>query len=307
MIIGTLNSDFLPGTPTDDIIVGLAEDDLIAGFQGNDLLFGNQGNDTIYGGQGNDTIYGGQGNDLLIGDLGADLLFGDTGDDLFVMSRRTGAGTLEQTNIIADFGKGRDRLLLLDGLKFADLNLILNAGNLILQDTLTNQFLAILPGINQLTNSDVISLLGGLESGQFLPIQATTNINGQTLELEVASTLEQQSIGLMGRTELADQQGMLFPINPLRPVQLWMKDTLIPLDMIFLQNGVVQQIVLNAQPCLTDPCPLYGSPQLISDQVLELPGGRASQLNIQLGDFLNIVEIPSNLQSNPISSVTTFL
>ncbi len=125
--------------------------------------------------------------------------------------------------------------------------------------------------------------------GQTLPIEATAMINEQVIELEVAKTPEQQSMGLMYRESLADNRGMLFVFEPPRPVRFWMKNVSLSLDMIFLHNGEVKQIVANVPPCQEDPCPTYG-PNLNTeiDMVIELRGGRAAQLGIKLGDRIPI-------------------
>lgn len=121
-------------------------------------------------------------------------------------------------------------------------------------------------------------------SGQMLPIAAIAKIRNTTIGLEVAATPEQQEIGLMYRTSLANDRGMLFPFNPPRPTQFWMKNTLIPLDMVFLRNGVVKTIAANTPPCKADPCPVYGSQLQEIDQVIELRGGRAAELGLKVGD-----------------------
>ncbi|HEY9833393.1 MAG TPA: DUF192 domain-containing protein, partial [Stenomitos sp.] len=72
-------------------------------------------------------------------------------------------------------------------------------------------------------------------AGQMLPISAQAAIRGQRILLEVARTRQQQQMGLMYRTSLADNRGMLFPFDPPQPVSFWMKNTKIPLDMIFLR------------------------------------------------------------------------
>jgi uncharacterized protein len=107
--------------------------------------------------------------------------------------------------------------------------------------------------------------------------------------LEVASTPEQQSMGLMYRTELADNRGMLFSFSPPRPVRFWMKNTLIPLDMLFVSNGVVKYIGARIPPCKQSQCPDYGPDTKIAvDSVIELRGGRAAELGIKVGDRLKI-------------------
>lgn len=127
------------------------------------------------------------------------------------------------------------------------------------------------------------------ETGQYLPISAETEINGQKIQLEVARTLQEQAQGLMHRPPLPDDRGMLFPFDPPRPVQFWMKNTPSPLDMVFLRDGEIQAIVAAAPPCEADPCPTYGPETPVAiDQVLELRSGRASELGLAVGDRLEI-------------------
>lgn len=123
--------------------------------------------------------------------------------------------------------------------------------------------------------------------GQSLPISAKLDVAGQVVQLEVAKTPAQQAMGLMFRTELAPDRGMLFPFNPPRPVSFWMKNTLIELDMVFLRDGKVVAVASNVPPCKAEPCPAYGPTGTI-DQVIELRGGRAKELGIKTGDRLTV-------------------
>ncbi|NJK53776.1 MAG: DUF192 domain-containing protein [Leptolyngbyaceae cyanobacterium SU_3_3] len=125
---------------------------------------------------------------------------------------------------------------------------------------------------------------------QNLPITALVEIAGKKIQLEVAQTPQQQATGLMGRTTLADDRGMLFLFEPPRPVQFWMKNTLLDLDMIFLRNGVVRAIVPNVPPCKSDPCPVYGPGNRAEgvDQVIEVRGGRVKELGLKVGDRLPV-------------------
>jgi hypothetical protein len=124
-------------------------------------------------------------------------------------------------------------------------------------------------------------------SSQTLPISAKAQINNHSIELEVAKTSEQQNMGLMYRTSLPNDGGMLFEFKPAQSVNFWMKNCKISLDMIFLQDGVVEAIKLSAPPCTTDPCPTYG-PNTAVNQVIELRGGRAAELGIKVGDRIKI-------------------
>ncbi|PSB03945.1 DUF192 domain-containing protein [Merismopedia glauca] len=126
--------------------------------------------------------------------------------------------------------------------------------------------------------------------GQNLPITAKTTLKNQTIEIEVAQTPQQQTIGLMYRKVLPANRGMLFPFNPPQPVSFWMKNTLIPLDIIFISNGKVRSIASSVPPCQKDPCPTYGptNSREIIDNVLELPAGRAQELGLQTGSEIEI-------------------
>lgn len=127
---------------------------------------------------------------------------------------------------------------------------------------------------------------------QALPISAVATIAGQPIQLEVARTLPQQATGLMGRQSLADDRGMLFPFRPPLRVSFWMKNVLIPLDMVFLRKGKVKAISSNVPPCNAEPCPTYG-PDSEIDQVIELRGGRATELGLKVGDTIKIQFLPA--------------
>lgn len=120
-------------------------------------------------------------------------------------------------------------------------------------------------------------------SAQNLPVSAILLVNDEKIELEVANTPEQQQLGLMFRTDLPANRGMLFPFYPPTMVNFWMKNVSISLDMIFVRDGIVETINHDVPPCTKDPCPLYNS-RVEIDQVIELAGGRAKELNIQRGD-----------------------
>ena len=131
---------------------------------------------------------------------------------------------------------------------------------------------------------------------QTLPITAKATFRDQIIQLEVARTPEQQEVGLMNRSPLAADRGMLFPFEPPRPVVFWMKNTPSSLDIVFLLNGEVKAIAVDAHPCAADPCPTYSSNDTVN-QVIELRSGRAAELGLKVGDrlsieFLNSLEAP---------------
>jgi len=99
--------------------------------------------------------------------------------------------------------------------------------------------------------------------------------------VEVASTPEAQERGLMFRTAMGADEGMIFPMPSGQPATFWMKNTVLPLDIIFIDlDGRISNIAANARPY--DESPLY-SVGAVSG-VLELNGGRAAQLRIGPGD-----------------------
>jgi len=98
--------------------------------------------------------------------------------------------------------------------------------------------------------------------------------------VEVARSLEEQAQGLMNRQSLGPDRGMIFPYDPPVAASFWMKNTLIPLDMIFIRkDGVIARIEANTVPLSLDPV-AAGEPVAA---VLELAGGRSAELGISAG------------------------
>jgi uncharacterized membrane protein (UPF0127 family) len=123
--------------------------------------------------------------------------------------------------------------------------------------------------------------------GQMLPIEAQVKIGSEVIDLEVAKTPEQQSMGLMYRDSLPKNRGMIFLFDQSRFLKFWMKNTIIPLDMVFLRDGKVKAILANVPPCINDPCPSYG-PESSTNQVIELAAGRAAEIGLKEGEILDI-------------------
>jgi len=111
-----------------------------------------------------------------------------------------------------------------------------------------------------------------------LTIRAANGVHPFTVQ--VAATEDQQERGLMFYRSLAPDEGMIFPYDPPQSVAFWMKNTLIPLDMVFIRaDGTIARIA-HAQPMNLDPVPA-GEPVAA---VLEIRGGRAAELGIREGD-----------------------
>jgi len=106
--------------------------------------------------------------------------------------------------------------------------------------------------------------------------------------VEVADDDAKRQRGLMFRHELADGRGMIFVFDGESEHSFWMKDTLIPLDMIFIDSqGRVTGIVARAEPLTLEP--RNGGP---SRYVLEVPGGWAAKHGVKAGDKVRIEGLP---------------
>lgn len=101
------------------------------------------------------------------------------------------------------------------------------------------------------------------------------------IDIEVAETSEEKAKGLMFRTSLPDTQGMLFPYSPPQEITMWMKNTYIPLDMVFIRaDGIVHRIEARTEPFSEKTIASNGNVAA----VLELAGGAAQRLGLKPGD-----------------------
>ena len=123
-----------------------------------------------------------------------------------------------------------------------------------------------------------------------VPLQIQSGGRTHDFTVEVARTPEQQAQGLMFRERLGPDEGMIFPFPSPRPASFWMKNTLIPLDMIFIRpDGTIGRIAVNTVPKSLDPV-AFDQP---AAAVLELAGGRTVQLGIKAGDRVSWSEGPA--------------
>lgn len=113
--------------------------------------------------------------------------------------------------------------------------------------------------------------------------------DGFVVAVEIAADDERRAQGLMYRDRLDPGHGMLFLFPHNTVLSFWMKNTRIPLDMIFLDSDRrIVGIVESAPPCKFDPCPSYG-PNAIARYVLEVGGGQARAHELKKGDVLQFV------------------
>lgn len=141
--------------------------------------------------------------------------------------------------------------------------------------------LALAPAAHALPRQDPASCKGQPELKPLQPLEIVSS--GKTLRfmVEFADTDRTREYGLMCRRSLAPDRGMLFDFKQPQQVGFWMRNTLIPLDIIYIRpDGVILSIARNARPLDESPIPSGG----VIRGVLELAGGRAAQLGILPGD-----------------------
>jgi uncharacterized membrane protein (UPF0127 family) len=113
--------------------------------------------------------------------------------------------------------------------------------------------------------------------------------NGKSVTAELAVSDEERARGLMFREKILPDQGMLFVFEEEGLHSFWMKNTLIPLDMIWLDSDKrIIHIEADVPPCREDPCPSYG-PAVPARYVLELKAGEARTNRLKAGDRLQFV------------------
>ena len=106
-----------------------------------------------------------------------------------------------------------------------------------------------------------------------------------TFAVEVMRTPEERSVGLMHRQHMDTDKGMLFDFGDTRPVRMWMKNTLIPLDMIFISEaGTISGIAHDTVPMSTE---ILSSPKPVR-YVLELNAGTSQKFGFNVGDRVQL-------------------
>jgi uncharacterized membrane protein (UPF0127 family) len=134
--------------------------------------------------------------------------------------------------------------------------------------------------------TSLVVLFGGLvgqpaRAATFQPLEIATKSGVHVFSVEMATTEEEKTTGLMYRKELPDGKGMLFDFSPEQQVSMWMKNTYIPLDMIFISaDGRILRIAENTEP-LSTKIISSGGP---AKGVLEVIAGTAQKYGIRPGD-----------------------
>jgi uncharacterized protein len=128
----------------------------------------------------------------------------------------------------------------------------------------------------------LVSLAGvGAQAASVQPLEIVTKSGVQVFSVEMATTEKEKETGLMYRKELPDGKGMLFDFSPEQQISMWMKNTYIPLDMIFIRaDGRILRIAENTEPMSTKIISSGG----LAKGVLEVIAGTAQKYGIAPGD-----------------------
>ncbi|MBD3728317.1 MAG: DUF192 domain-containing protein [Sphingomonadales bacterium] len=122
-----------------------------------------------------------------------------------------------------------------------------------------------------------------------IPLTVSTPHGEYEFTVEVAASADEQARGLMFRTALGGDEGMIFPRRPADLASFWMKDTPLPLDIIFIgTDGRILNIAAQAVPNSMT----HVSAVDYAAAVLEIPGGRAAELGIGHGDRVDFAGAP---------------
>ena len=115
--------------------------------------------------------------------------------------------------------------------------------------------------------------------------RGTVCFKDKCINVEVASNFRERSIGLQYRSSLGKNEGMLFVFEESSFQGFWMKETFIPLDIIWIDNSKeIVHIKRRVPPCEKDPCKVYKAPK-IAKYVLEINSGYADTLGLMEGDI----------------------
>ena len=121
----------------------------------------------------------------------------------------------------------------------------------------------------------------GAQAANFQPLEIATKSGVHVFSVEMATTEEERQTGLMYRKELSDGKGMLFDFSPEQQISMWMKNTYISLDMIFIRaDGRILRIAENTEPMSTKIISSGG----LAKGVLEVIAGTAQKYGIAPGD-----------------------
>lgn len=120
--------------------------------------------------------------------------------------------------------------------------------------------------------------------------EANIKINNHLFTVELAVSADERSRGLMHRKSLEPNSGMLFIYPEPRIISFWMKQTLIPLDLLYFdKDGQLIESHHNIQPCKLSNCKTYTNKKP-AQFALELPAGTTKRLNIKQGNSFTVIK-----------------
>ena len=118
------------------------------------------------------------------------------------------------------------------------------------------------------------------------------DVEGKRFTVEIADDDQSRARGLMFRDEMADDHGMFFIFSREQPRSFWMRNTRIPLDIIYLDRDLkVVSIAADTPPCRSRRCPSYPS-RGPAQYVLEINAGQAEALGLERGEAVTVGNIP---------------
>lgn len=132
----------------------------------------------------------------------------------------------------------------------------------------------------------MVAMMGALSAQTEIKMRRDTLIlhtasGDHRIDIEVAESDREQQRGLMFRQSLGDNEGMLFPYPTPREITMWMRNTFIPLDMIFIRgDGIIHRIATDTEPFSETIIPSQGE----ATAVLEMKAGSARRLGLKAGD-----------------------
>jgi uncharacterized membrane protein (UPF0127 family) len=141
----------------------------------------------------------------------------------------------------------------------------------------------------------ILAAAASLGSSQFSERLGEIVLPDETrVRVQIADTEPRRQRGLMRRKSLGEHEGMIFVFAAPGYYPFWMKDTLIPLDIIWLQqDGRIVSIAADVPPCRADPCPEYPpAAGTTAVYVLEVNAGFAKKHALKVGDVLLLRGIP---------------
>ncbi len=121
------------------------------------------------------------------------------------------------------------------------------------------------------------------------PVPTRVIINGQQIKVQVVDTEEARNKGLGGRASLAENEGMLFVFDQPDYYIFWMKDMLIPIDIVYLEKNKIVELVKNMPPPKPGESPAVYRPLNRADVVLEVKAGLSEKCGWEIGDGMEII------------------